>query len=177
MISGLVKVVWHAAMGALLLILMSGALCAASGPEADPFGAGSARLSIHFGNAIAFNRDYSIFGIGGGYYVADGVEVGIDMETWSGNTPHIQQVSPQVRLVMDGIGPVRPYGGLFYQRTTIEGYRGTDTVGARLGAYILTHRSAYFGIGLAGASHVNCDRSVYSSCTEAYPELLFAVTF
>jgi hypothetical protein len=37
--------------------------------------------------------------------------------------------------------------------------------------------NAYFGAGLVQSTHLNCDRTVYASCTETYPELLFAFAF
>ncbi len=161
----------------IALIMLSTTVHAESGLSATPFTAGNARLSIFFGGATAFDRNYSIFGIGGGYFVADGVEVGLDAEEWSGNSPRIEQVSPQARLVFTREGIVQPYAGAFYRRTFIQGYRDHDTIGARAGAYFLTGRNAYFGAGLAQELHLNCDRTVYSSCSETYPELLFAVIF
>ena len=158
-------------------LMLSTTVHAESGTLAAPFAAGNARLSIAFGGATAFNRNYSIFGIGGGYFVADGVEVGVDAEEWSGNSPRIEQVSPQARVVLQRDGTVQPYAGAFYRRTLIEGYPDHDTIGARLGVYFLTGRNAYFGAGLAEEVHLNCDRTVYSSCSETYPELLFAVIF
>jgi hypothetical protein len=143
----------------------------------DPFAAGSARLSVAFGGATAFDRDYSVFGLGFGYFVADGIEAGLDAETWFGNSPHIEQVSPQVRVVVNRASAIRPYIGAYYRRTHIEGYRDFDTIGGRAGAFFLAGRNAYFGAGLALDSHLNCDRTVYASCTEIYPELLFAVVF
>ncbi len=161
----------------LALVILSTTVHAESGLSTAPFTAGNARLSISFGGATAFNRNYSIFGIGGGYFIADGVEVGLDAEEWSGNSPRIEQVSPQVRVVLTREGTVQPYAGAFYRRTLIEGYPGRDTIGARAGVFFLTGRSAYFGAGLAQEVHLNCDRTVYSSCSETYPELLFAVIF
>ena len=150
---------------------------AASGGDSFPFRKGTARLSIFAGNATAFDRNYSLFGLGVGYFVADGIEAGLDAETWFGNSPHIEQVSPQVRVVVNREGAIRPYIGVFYRRTHIEGYRDSDTIGGRAGAFFLFGRNAYFGAGLAQDVHLNCDRTVYASCTATYPELLFAVVF
>ncbi len=62
-------------------------------------------------------------------------------------------------------------------RTVIEGYRDLDTAGIRAVGYFLTGRNFYFAAGLAEEMHLDCDRNVYSSCTEIYPELSFAVIF
>ncbi len=44
---------------------------------AAPFDAGSFNLSVVLGEGRAFNDTYRIFGVGGGYYVADGLACGI----------------------------------------------------------------------------------------------------
>lgn len=158
----------------LVFLLQPALLHAGSGP----FTEGSARLSLAFGGAVAFDRNYSLFGLGAGYYVADGIELGFDAEKWSGNAPRITQVSPQARFVLRrDRAVVQPYAGIFYRRTLIEGYRDLDTAGARAGAYFFTGGNAYFGAGLAQEFHLNCDRTVYTYCVEAYPELLLAVFF
>lgn len=149
----------------------------AAGADDFPFPAGSARLSLFFGNAVAFNRNYSVLGIGGGYFVADGFEVGLEAESWSGNSPHVEQITPQARFVLNTATGAKPYIGAFYRRTYIEGYRDLDTVGARGGVYFLSGRNAFFGAGLVQDIHVNCDRTVYSSCAETYPELIVALLF
>lgn len=150
---------------------------AASASASYPFTQGSARLSVFLGGGTAFNQDYTIIGLGAGYYVADGVEVGLDAETWTGNTPHIEQVSPQVRYVFDMEGSFKPYAGAFYRRTHIESYRDADSVGARAGVFFLAGKNAYIGGGLVLDNHLNCDRTVYAHCTETYPELLVAFVF
>jgi hypothetical protein len=166
----------RAAFSAMLLLLPV-AVHAASDPEPHPFGAGSARLSVAFGGATAFNRDYSIIGMGVGYFVADGIEAGLDAERWFGNTPRIEQVSPQLRVVINMDGKFKPYLGAFYRRTHIENYRDLDTVGGRAGLYVLAGRNAYLGLGLAQDFHLNCDRTVFASCSETFPEILIAVMF
>jgi hypothetical protein len=163
----------------LLFLSLSAPITAHAGSASAsyPFTQGSARLSIFLGSGTAFNQDYTIIGLGGGYFVADGVEVGLDVETWTGNTPHIEQVSPQVRYVFNVDGLVKPYAGAFYRRTHIESYRDADSVGARAGAFFLAGKNAYFGAGLVLDNHLNCDRTVYTHCSEIYPELLFAFVF
>jgi hypothetical protein len=161
----------------IALLIMPSAAFAASGSGSYPFSEGSARVSLSLGGATAFNHDYTIVGIGGAYFVADGLEVGLDAEAWSGNSPRIEQVSPQLRFVLNVGGSFKPYVGTFYRRTHIERYRDLDTVGARAGVYYQTGRNAYFGAGIIQDFHMNCDRTVYASCAETYPELLIAIMF
>jgi len=162
---------------AVLFLLFAQAVHAASGWGAYPFAAGSARLSLMFGGATAFHQNYTVLGIGGGYFITDGIEVGLDAESWSGSSPGIEEISPQVRAVFPRSGSVSPYAGVFYRRTFIEGYRGLDTVGARVGLYFLSGRNLYFGAGVAEENHLNCDRTIYASCAEIYPELSLAFIF
>jgi hypothetical protein len=161
----------------IALLIMPIAAHAASGAGSYPFSEGSARVSLYLGGAAAFHHDYTVVGIGGAYFAADGIEVGLDAETWSGNSPRIQQVSPQLRFVLNAAGPFKPYLGAFYRRTHIEQYRDLDTVGARAGVYYQTGRNAYLGAGMVQDFHLNCDRTVYASCAETYPELLIAIMF
>ncbi len=162
---------------AFLLISLPTSVRAASPTGYSPFRAGAARFSVELGGGTAFGQNYTIAGIGAGYYIADGIEVGLDADEWFGNTPKIYEVSPQVRFVMSSREILKPYGGIFYSRTLIEGYRDTDTLGLRAGLFFLIGENAYFGAGLAGDRHLTCDRSVYSSCTDLYPEFLFAFVF
>jgi hypothetical protein len=177
---GMTKNIFRAARLAAFAVMFLALAAAAPNAlcqEPHPFGAGAARLSVAFGGAMAFNQDYSVFGLGVGYFVADGIEVGLDAEQWFGNSPRIQQVSPQLRVVINTAGKVKPYLGAFYRRTFIENYRDLDTVGGRAGVYVLAGRNTYFGAGLAEDVHLNCDRTVYASCSETFPEILIAVMF
>ncbi len=150
---------------------------AAPSAGAHPFRTGGVRFSAYFGGATAFHQDYSIFGMGVGYFIADGLELGLDIESWFGNAPNIRQISPQIRVVLNTGGLVKPYAGAFYRRSIIDGYRDTDTTGMRVGAYLLTGRNVYWGAGLAHETHLQCDKRMYSSCSETFPELQFAIVF
>ena len=173
---GVLSAAGRAAFSAIIFLLPLTAHAASdSGPH--PFAAGVARLSLALGGATAFNRDYSIIGMGVGYFVADGIEAGLDAERWFGNSPRIEQVSPQLRVVINVDGNFKPYVGAFYRRTHIESYRDLDTVGGRAGLYFLAGRNAYLGLGIAQDFHLNCDRNVYASCAETFPEILVAVMF
>jgi hypothetical protein len=148
-----------------------------AGQDASPFSKGSARLSLLFGSNTAFNQDYSVIGIGAGYYVTDGLEAGLDAETWQGNSPRIYRISPELRYVLYSVEPVKPYAGIFYRRTFIEDHGGHNEAGVRAGGIVLAGQRAYFGAGVVYEQRLNCDRSIYSSCSDVYPELMFAVMF
>jgi len=159
-----------------IFILMTPAL--ANATDAGPFRQGSMRLSIMFGSGRAFQQDYSILGAGLGYYVADGIEAGFEFDAWSGNDPRINRVSPQLLYVYHQMtGNAKPYAGVFYRRVIINQYKDLDDAGARAGLLFLFGRQAYLGLGLVYDAHLHCDRVVWDSCADAYPELRLAIMF
>lgn len=160
-----------------ILLVLAAAGAGHAGADAGPFREGSVRMSLMFGGATAFDKNYSLYGLGVGYYVIDRLEVGLDAETWQGNDPRIRTLSPQVRYVVPTDSTVKPYVGAFYTRTFISGYKDQDTAGGRAGAFFLTGGRAFFGAGLVHDIHLSCDHIVYSSCSDTYLELLLAVTF
>ena len=134
-------------------------------------------MSLFFGGGRAFSQDYRVYGAGVGYYVLDGLEAGLDAETWKGKDPGITRLSPQIMYVLPTGREARPYAGVFYRRSFIDGYRDLNDAGGRGGMLFLLGRSAYLGAGLVYERHLGCDRTVYDSCSEVYPELLIAVIF
>ncbi|MEK6742537.1 MAG: hypothetical protein AABZ15_02955 [Nitrospirota bacterium] len=159
-------------ISALIITTQAGAAT-----DAGPFRQGSVRMSIMIGSGTAFKQDYTILGVGLGYYVADGIEAGVDVESWQGNDPRITRLSPQVLYVHQMSGNAKPYAGVFYRRTSISQYKDLNDAGARAGLLFLYGRKAYVGLGLAYESHLNCDRTVYESCADTYPELRLAIIF
>ncbi len=150
----------------------------ANAADAGPFREGSVRMSIMLGSGRAFQQDYTILGAGLGYYVADGIEAGVDVESWQGNDPRITRLSPQLLYVYHQMaGNAKPYAGVFYRRTFISQYKDLSDAGARTGLLFLYGRKAYLGLGLAYESHLNCDRTVYESCADTYLELRIAIMF
>lgn len=145
--------------------------------DAGPFRQGSMRMSIMIGSGRAFQQDYTILGAGLGYYVADGIEAGVDVESWQGNDPRITRLSPQVLYVHPMAGNAKPYAGVFYRRASISQYRDLNDAGGRAGLLFLYGSKAYLGVGLAYESHLNCDRTVYDSCADTYMELRLAIMF
>jgi hypothetical protein len=145
--------------------------------EAASFQQGSVRMSIMLGSGTAFQQDYTILGIGLGYYVADGIEAGVDIESWHCNDPRITRLSPQVLYVhqmteMPNPMPVCSTAGPS-SANTID----INNAGARTGLLFLYGRKASLGLGLAYESHLNCDRTVYDACADTYPELRVAIMF
>jgi hypothetical protein len=165
-----------ALLAALIFVSFGMALPAESAGR-DPFAGGSMRASVLVGNGYAFNESYVIIGVGFGYFFAKGLELGLEGEYWTSGDPGITKLSPSVRYVVPTNGAVRPYVGAFYRWTTIENYDDLNSTGGRAGIYILSGQGSYFGAGVVYEKYLSCDEAVYNSCSETYPEILFAIAF
>jgi hypothetical protein len=149
--------------------------CILSAPAgADPFQQGSQSLSIVVGSGSAFRDDYIILGAGYGYYIARGLELGIDAQFWLSGDPSISKVSPQVKYVFTQPKQVKPYVGAFFRRTYIDGLEDLDSIGYRAGANFMGQGNFYFGAGIVYESYQDCSETIYSSCSDTYPEILFS---
>lgn len=154
------------------LVLVSGADI-----QADSFQAGSMRFSLVAGSGRSFDDNYAVVGMGVGYFVVDGLEVGLDGEAWFGGDPDIYKLSPQVKYVLPLQSKIRPYAGAFYRRTFLDGLDDQNSVGARGGIYFISSPNMSFGVGAVYESYLDCDDSVGTSCDTFYPEITFAFSF
>lgn len=145
--------------------------------SANMFGQGEKRISFLLGRGQAFGDDYTILGLGFGYYVYDGLELGINWDSWQGGEPEINQITPEVRYVFRNQSSVDPYVGALYRWTSISGFDDETAYGFRAGVYISAGRRSYIGIGAAYVETTSCDEQVYVSCSDTYPEFSFAITF
>jgi hypothetical protein len=164
-------------VAASLNLLLFSAASPAVAAGRDPFSDGSMRLSVLVGSGYAFNETYLIIGIGAGYFVAKGLELGLDFESWSGATPRIQKISPEIRYVIPLDGAIRPYVGAFYRRTMIEDHADLNSAGGRAGIYFVSSQGSYFGAGAVYEKYLSCDDAIFHSCSDTYPEIIFAIAF
>jgi len=148
-----------------------------AGAGADPFSAGSTRLSVIIGNGYAFNNSYVLIGVGAAYFLANGLDIGLDYEYWTGANPGIQKISPRVDYVVNTRSSIRPYIGAFYRRTMIDGFPDLDSIGGRVGLYFISGKGIYFGAGFLYESYLDCNTAKYASCDATYPEFIVAVSF
>lgn len=174
--------VLHGLLGALLALAVltlsvPDTADAQAGMSAGIFRKGSGRLSIVVGSGSGFNDTYTILGIGAGYYVADGLELGLTAESWIGGDPDIYRISPEIRYVFYSAQTVKPYLGTFYRRTIIDQFDDLDAVGVRAGVLFMQGKGAYIGAGVVYDAYLDCEESIYTSCSDTYPEFLFAITF
>lgn len=143
--------------------------------HAAPFSKGDVDVSLVVGSGQAFNDNYTIVGAGVGYYVMDGLRLGINGQTWRGGEVAINKYSPQIQYVMMRKEKLKPYLGAFFRRTSIEGFDDLDSAGGRAGVYLSGRGNYYVSIGMVYESYLSCDEAIYVSCSDTYPEI--TITF
>jgi outer membrane protein W len=169
-----------------VLIILSGisnstlAASAGTGGVGAAFSKNSTNFSVVIGSGSAFDDDYTILGLGVGYYVTNGLELGIELQRWISGEPTITKVSPQIRYVFTEPKTIKPYVGAFYRRTSYDDYNGIelddqDSFGYRAGAYFSTNNRVYIGAGVVYEEFKNCSR--FTDCSTTSPEILFTVSF
>lgn len=81
------------------------------------FSKGASSFGVVVGSGSAFDENYFILGAGLGYYVAQGLELGVDAQYWFSAEPEITKVTPKITYVFSPLGSINPYVGAFYRRT------------------------------------------------------------
>ncbi len=146
-----------------------------SGGLGAAFSKGATSIGIVAGSGSAFREDYIILGVGVGYYIVDGLEIGFDVQRWFSGDPSITKISPQIRYVFTQPKKIKPYVGAFYRRTFIEDLDDLDSFGYRAGAYFSSNNGVYIGGGVVYEEYQDC--SVFLDCSDTYPEILISVSF
>jgi hypothetical protein len=148
------------------------------GPDFGPFSRGSKRLSILLGTASTGSDTYFILGGGIGYFVVNGLELGLDYEAWLFGDPFIHRLSPGVRYVFGFVPTIKPYVGVFYRHTFVEDYDDFDQWGARAGIFYAPRRARVFiGGGAVYERLFDCTSSSVVDCDSVYPELMVGISF
>ncbi len=158
-----------------LLIMMGLTGPATAAGFGAAFSKGSTSIGIVAGSGRAFQDDYIILGAGVGYYVLQGLEIGIDAQHWFSGDPAISKISPQIRYVFTQPKTIKPYVGAFYRRTFIENLDNEDSFGYRAGAYFTANNGVYIGGGVVYEEYSDCSRFI--DCSNTYPEILITVSF
>lgn len=145
-------------------------------PPSTPFDRGKFSLGLYGGSQSTLGHRY--FGIGGGlgYFVLDGVELGLGGQFLFGDGPNIGRVTPSLRYVAQPLvrsSPVVPYVGVFYERAFIgEDIADVDTVGGRLGLIYVSGK-LLLGVGVAYARTVS---ECVTDCSSVYPDFAIALS-
>ena len=144
---------------------------------AGAFGKGRTHFVVTAGSGNAFNESYVVLGVGVSYYVLDGLGLGLSVESWSGSDPGITKITPSVQYVFVQMQQAKPYVGGFYRRAYVDHLPDINSVGGRAGVYFTAGRNSYIGVGAVYESYTDCNKSVYRSCSETYPEVSFSIAF
>jgi len=150
---------------------------AAAADVAGAFSSGRTQLVASAGTGYAFNESYLVLGLGVSYYLLDGFNVGLSVESWTGSNPTMYKVTPSVQYVFYQVPSVKPYIGAFYRRAYVDGLPDIDSVGGRAGIYVQAGRNAFVGAGAVYESYLDCNKTIYSSCSSTYPEVSFTFAF
>lgn len=145
-----------------------------TGGVSTAFSKNSTSVGVVVGSGSSFNDDYIILGVGVGYYVHTGLEIGIDLQHWFSGDPSVTKLSPQIRYVFTQPKVIKPYVGVFYRRTFVENLDDTDSYGYRAGAYFSANNGVYIGGGIVYEEYSDCN---FGDCSTTYPEILFTVSF
>ena len=141
------------------------------------FEKGKIRLSVLGSSGRSLDQNYLILGVGAGYFVAKGLELGLNVDTWLGNDPSIYEVTPVIRYVLDLKKPLYPYVGAFYTRSIYEDLEDLDAAGFRAGVFSSIGPRTLIGLGMVYDRLLDCDEDIYESCTEVYSEAMLSFTF
>lgn len=141
------------------------------------FDSGKVRVSVSAGSSSAYNGNYFQLGLGAGYFIQDGLELGLDARSWLGGDLAIHEITPSVTYVYTALQTLKPYGGLLYRRTFIEGRDDRSAFGARAGLYLQQSQNLVLRAGVAAIRYQDCNTAANSDCTEVYPELSAGLYF
>ena len=162
---------------ALLLVAVSLLTQPASAAPSGAFSKGATRLSVVLGAGYSFDEEYVILGVGAGYYLLDGLELGLNVQTWLGGDPDITQITPELTYVLQTKANFNPYAGVLYRRTLISGLDDLSAYGGRAGLYIPAGNRLFIGAGGVWMKYLDCEESQYRDCSDGYPELTFSFMF
>lgn len=135
------------------------------------FTSGQTRVSVSAGNTRAYNDNYFQIGLGAGYYVLDGLEIGLDASSWLGGETRIHEVMPSATYVFSGLEKFAPYAGAFYRHTSIENRDSVGAYGARGGVLLQQTPNLHVRAGVAVIRYRNCEQTMGADCTDYFPEL------
>ena len=144
-------------------------------PAADPgpFARGRTRFGLMAGWGQSGGDDYFLLGLGVGYYLANGVDLGVDGEAWIGSEPGIYKISPGIRYVAYQVPRFKPYVGFHYRHAFVtDDFEDRDSLGGRAGLYYASQAGTYIGIGAVYDHYLNCD---FGDCDDVYPEFTVSI--
>jgi hypothetical protein len=148
-----------------------------SAKVAGMFSKGNRRVNATAGWGHSFDTDYLLLGVGVGYYIANGLDVGMDFEGWLIGDPTIYKLSPRADYVLWKAKRIKPYAGAFYRWNFIgNGIDDKNSLGGRAGAFYQGRGRGMAGAGVVYERYLNLDERLGSSDV-LYPEIFVSVSF
>jgi len=161
----------------LSVLLVMTALGESAAEEGRMFAEGRTHFSLAGGSGSSFGNNYAVIGASVSHYVVDGLGVGLSLESWSGDGPGITKYAPFAQYVFYETSEVQPYIGGVYRHTSVAGLPGINSFGVRAGIYMASGSNAYVSAGLMHESYLDCQATVYRSCSQTYPEINLTLGF
>jgi hypothetical protein len=141
------------------------------GSRETPFDRGHFTLMAGGGSQTVGGNHYLGVGVGVGYYVLDGLELGLFALHEFGSGPSLNEVTPSIQYVarpLVGRSPLIPYAGVFYNHWFVGApLSDSDTAGTRAGAVYLSGRVI---VGL-GVVYEHVLSTCTQSCDQVYPDV------
>jgi hypothetical protein len=148
---------------------------AAAPQNAGMFSKGKRRVSGTIGWGSSYGNDYLLVGLGVGYFIRNGIDVGVDLEGWFIGDPTQYKVSPRADYVMWKMPRIKPYGGVFYRYSFVSDFDDQSSVGARAGAFYKGARGGMAGAGVVWERYLDIPEPFNSDVV--YPEIFVAISF
>jgi len=147
-------------------------------PKPTPFDRGKLGVSVGGGTQTQLGVHYIAIGAGVGYFVLDGVQLGVSGLHEFGDGPSISKLSPSLTYIAQplvGKWPVIPYAGGFYNHWFIgDNNPDLDTIGARAGLMFVSGHLV-LGLGVAVEHVVSACNAMTTDCNSVYPDLTISM--
>jgi hypothetical protein len=160
-----------------VIAVLALAAAPAYGDGPTPFDQGRISVGVTVGEQTVYGFNHLGLGAGIGYYVLDGLEVGLSALHEFGDGPSINEVTPSVQYVAQPVAgrwAVIPYiGGFFNHWFLGDANADVNTVGGRAGLLRLSGRMV-FGLGIAYEHTLS---TCTTDCDFFYPDISAGFTF
>lgn len=133
---------------------------------------GSGVLSVKGGFVAVDDKDYTIVGANIGWFILDGLKVGLAYERWFQADPNIDKLSVDANYYLPVSEGIRPYLGAFYAQNFASSEDIGTSYGFRGGVLFYTAQAS---IGLEWNHEVFDECG--SDCERSYPMVVFGFSF
>ncbi len=141
----------------------------------DMFSQENISIGVKLGSASVGNRDYTILGVSGSYFILDDLSIGIGYEKWFSGTPSIHKLTVESTYYIPISESVRPYAGVLYRRIFIsDSYGDVNAYGYRGGVAFVKGR-LLISAGIVQERYESSRRVLDS--TETYGEVTVGISF